>query len=300
MRKNIPFKNSTANGEHIKEQRLPQLLNRHTYTKAAFLRLGTGTRSLCKTVACLIIIMLSLSIQANARQPQVTNGKIVERLTAIERENQRLKEDITDLEDKHADLKEKNKELEAGLKEYEPFKFWAWILGILGVGSLLGLAWLYFKVIPGKVNSQVDEIIAKILTDRREDFLGLLKEYDLENSVKQRHQIVLLSHRNGSDDYHHRMLSKNGFQVKAFTRLDQLQQAAFNPDDILVINNDGNHWPTDQIQDFINAHPNYCFYFGKGMINPESARLDRFAAANFRTQFIGNLMNVLKYSHHQN
>ncbi|WP_181309023.1 NARF domain-containing protein [Rufibacter sp. XAAS-G3-1] len=300
MRKHIPIENLTGNGENIEGRCLSQPLNRHTSKKTAFLKLGTGARFLCKPVACLMFVMLSISIQATARQPRVTNGKIVERLTAIERDNQRLKEDIIELEGKHADLKEKNKELEAGLKRYEPFKFWAWILGGLGVGSILGLTWLYFKVIPGKVNSQVDEIIAKILTDRREDFLGLLKEYDFENSVKRRHQIVLLSHRNGSDDYHHRMLSKNGFQVKAFTRLEQLQQAVFNPDDILVINNDGNHWPADQIQDFINAHPNYCFYFGKGVINPESARLDRFAAANFRTQFIGNLMNVLKYSHHQN
>jgi hypothetical protein len=261
---------------------------------------NTNCRVFYKAVAGLLFLLLSCCIQAPAQQPPGTSTKIIERVNNIERENQGLKEDISDLEEKQADLKEKNKDLEADIKEYEPFKFWAWILGGLGFGSIIGLAFLYFKVIPGKVNSQVDTIITKILTDRREDFLGLLKEYDFEKSVKQRHQIILLSHRNGSDDYHHQMLSKNGFQVTAFTRLEQLQEAVFTPEDILVINNDGGHWPTDQIQDFIDAHPNYCFYFGKGMINPASARLDRFAAANFRTQFIGNLMNVLKYSHHQN
>lgn len=272
----------------------------NTYSHSKSVRVNAGGQVFYKAVTCLLFIFLSFCLPASAQQASETTTKISERLNSIERENQRLKEDISDLEEEQDDLKDINKDLEARLKEYEPFKFWAWILGGLGVTSIIGIAFLYFKVIPGKVNSQVDAIITKILTDRREDFLGLLKEYDFEKSVKQRHQIILLSHRNGSDDYHHRMLTKNGFQVTALTNLDQLQQAAFNPDDILVINNDGGHWPPDQIHDFIDAHPNYCFYFGKGIITPASTRLDRFAAANFRTQFIGNLMNVLKYSHHQN
>ncbi|WP_370731230.1 hypothetical protein [Fibrella arboris] len=228
-----------------------------------------------------------------SQQPQPSINVVAERLNSIERENQQLREDITRLEDA-------NKELTDSLKEYEPFKFWAWILAILGISSVGGLALLYFKVIPNKVNSQVDVIIAKLLTDRREDFLGLLKEYDFEKTVKQRHRIVLLSHRKGNDDYHHRMLTKNGFQVEAYTNLDQLQGIEFTADDIIIINNDGDHWAPDQVQVFINAHPNYCFYFGNGRISVEGERLNRFTAANFRTQFIGNLMNVLKYSHHQN
>lgn len=300
MKKIRPLKNLFFYVSRINDLFLSKLLKSHAFERIIYLKLSTSSQLLCKAAACLVFAFLSISIQATAKQPLTTNDKIVERIEAVERENQRLKEDLTDLKNKHTDLNDKNKELEAELKEYEPFKFWAWILGGLGFGNIIGLALLYYKVIPGKVNNQVDAIITKILTDRRQDFLSLLKEYDFENSVKQRHQIVLLSHRNGNDDYHHRMLTKNGFQVKAYTRLEQLQQAVFNPDDILVINNDGNHWPADHIQDFINAHPNYCFYFGKGIINPESARLDRFAAANFRTQFIGNLMNVLKYSHHQN
>jgi hypothetical protein len=270
------------------------------YSHSKTVRLKAGCQGFYKAITCLLFIFLSFCLPASAQRTSATSTKVIERINSIEQENQRLKDDISDLEEEQDDLKEKNKDLEATLKEYEPLKNGIWVLTVLGIGSLAGLAWLGFKHIPSKVNSQVDAIITKILTDRREDFLGLLKEYDFEKSVKQRHQIILLSHRSGSDDYHHRMLTKNGFQVTALTNLDQLHQAVFNPDDILVINNDGGHWPTDQIQDFIDAHPNYCFYFGKGMINPANTRLDRFAAANFRTQFIGNLMNVLKYSHHQN
>lgn len=237
---------------------------------------------------------------AISQQVQPTTGVVEERLNSLERENQRLRKDMTDQEDANKELKEKDKEIEASLKEYEPFKNWAWIMAILGISSVGGLALLYFKVIPNKVNNQVDAVIAKLLTDRREDFLGLLKEYDFEKTVKQRHKIVLLSHRNGSDDYHHKMLTKNGFQVQAFTNLEQLQGVDFTADDILIINNDGDHWDLGQIEEFINAHPNYCFYFGNGRITVDGEKLNRFTAANFRTQFIGNLMNVLKYSHHQN
>lgn len=241
----------------------------------------------------LFVGSLLISGTAISQQTQPSTSVVAERLNSLERENQQLRKDITKLEDA-------NKELTDSLKEYEPFKFWAWILAILGISSVGGLALLYFKVIPNKVNSQVDTIITKLLTDRREDFLGLLKEYDFEKTVKQRYKIVLLSHRNGNDDYHHRMLTKNGFQVEAYTNLDQLQGVDFTADDIIIINNDGDHWAPDQVQVFINAHPNYCFYFGNGRISVQGERLNRFTAANFRTQFIGNLMNVLKYSHHQN
>jgi hypothetical protein len=211
-----------------------------------------------------------------------------------------LKEDFSYLQRKQEDLQSKNKELEENLKEYEPFKFWAWILGVLGIGNIAGLLMLYCKVIPSKINSQVDEVIRKILNDRRNDFLSLLKEYDFEKVVKTRHRIVLLSHRSGNDDYHYKMLEKNGFTFTAFTKLEQLHEAEFTPDDVLIINNEGNYWSESDVQAFVNNHPNYCFYFGKGSINLVGDRRNRFAAANFRTQLIGNLMNVLKYSHHQN
>jgi hypothetical protein len=241
-----------------------------------------------------------ISLPSSAQKQRPTNDIIVERLNSLERENQRLREDITELKSENEELKSNDKELEAAVKEYEPLKNGIWILGIFGIGSAAGLLFLYFKFIPGKINSQVDIIIKKILTDRRDDFLGLLKQYDFEKEVKQRYRIVLLSHRSGSDDYHYKMLEKNGFNVTAFTNLSQLQEADFTPEDILVINNDGNHWPDTQVQAFINDHPNYCFYFGKGFISPEGDSRNRFAAASFRTQFIGNLMNALKYSHHQN
>lgn len=249
----------------------------------------------------IVIGYLLASVEPSfAQKAKPSTEAIIERLNSLERENQRIRKDVSDLEAEDKDLESKNKELEENLKDYEPFKFWGWILTGLGIGNIIGIAWLYLKVIPSKVNKQVDAIIAKHLTDRHEAFIGLLKEYDFEKAVKQRHQIVLLSHRNGSDDYHHRMLSKNGFQVKALTRLEQLQEADFTADDILVINNDGDHWPVDQVQAFINPLPNYCFYFGNGRVVVDDDRLSRFTAANFRTQFIGNLMNVLKYSHHQN
>ena len=247
-------------------------------------------------VACIILITETVT----AQNVQPNTGAIVERLNSLERENQRLLTDVNALKLANERLKMKSDSFDESLKEYEPFKFWSYILGILGFSSIAGILILWFKVIPNKVKSQVDAIITKLLTDRREDFLGLLKEYDFEKVIKQRHQIVLLSHRNGSDDYHVRMLEKNGFRVKPLTKLEQLQGAEFTDEDILVINNDGDHWPVEEVQAFISGLANSCIYFGNGRIIIDGERLNRFTAANFRTQFIGNLMNYLKYAHHQN
>lgn len=238
-----------------------------------------------------LFTLLPCPVSAQATQPNA--AVITERLNSIDRENQRLKEDIKELKEANDDLKEE-------IKEYEPFKYWSYVFTVLGLSSVAGILLLWFRIIPSKVSSQVDAIIAKLLTDRRDDFLGLLKEYDFEQVIKQRYQIVLLSHRNGSDDYHVRMLEKNGFRVKPLTKLEQLTGAEFSDDDILVINNDGDHWPVEEVQTFINGLANSCIYFGNGRIVIDGERLNRFTAANFRTQFIGNLMNYLKYAHHQN
>lgn len=252
--------------------------------------------TLC-SVAALILLIVGVSL---AQTTQPNTAVIVERLNSLERENQRFREDFKDLKKENEKLKEKDGDLEKSLKEYEPFKYWSYWLGLLGFVSVGGVILLWWKIIPKKVDTQVDAIITKLLTDRRDDLMSLLKEYDFEKSVKQRHQIVLLSHRNGSDDYHVRMLEKNGFKVKPFTKLEQLRGAEFADEDILVINNDGDHWTVEEVQGFINGLTNYCFYFGNGRVIINGDRLDRFTAANFRTQFIGNLMNVLKYTHHQN
>src|SRR5688572_30706142 len=134
------------------------------YSLSKPVRLNAGSQSFYKTVTCLLFIFLSFCLPAPAQQTSATSTKVIERVNSIERENQRLKEDISDLEEDQDDLKEKNKALEANLKEYEPLKNGIWVLTILGIGSLAGLAWLGFKHIPSKVNSQVDAIITKILT----------------------------------------------------------------------------------------------------------------------------------------
>jgi hypothetical protein len=235
--------------------------------------------------------------QAKSQKAKVGEAALIQRLNSLEKETQALKTNVADLKRQNQIINEKNKELEDSIGDYEPFKYWSYILTLLGISSIGGLAVLYFKIIPGKVNGQVDAIITKLLTDRRDDFLGLLKEYDFEKSVKSKHQIVLLSHRDGDDSYHFKMLDKNGFRVTPFTKLEHLTDAQFAEDDILVINNDGYHWKPEEVTAFINGLPNFCFYFGSGRIDIEGEGQNRFTAANFRTQFIGNLMNSLKYAH---
>ena len=246
------------------------------------------------------VCLLFFDFQVSAQQPSPNFDTVSEQLNSLERENYRLKEDIDFLKSQNGNLKSKYGELEKSLNELRPFKFWAWILGTLGVGSLLGLAWLYFEFIPEKVSEQFIKEIKRHLVDRRDDLMGLLKTYDHEKSIKDKHRIILLSHRNGDDKYLYKALAQNGFYVESHTKLEQLDTIDASSKDILVINNEGDHWSGEQIISFVNSSSNYCFYFGRGFISPEGDRRNQFAAASFRTQFIGNLMNLLKYSYHPN
>ena len=83
--------------------------------------------------------------------------------------------------------------------------------------------------------------------------------------------------------------------VRSLTTLEYLSEAQFTEDDILIINNEEGYWTTNEVQHFVHSHPNVCFYIGRGFIETEGDAVNRFAASNFRPQFIGNLMNVLKY-----
>lgn len=247
----------------------------------------------------LAIFWLLLSCGPVLAQGSPSNAEpLSEKINTLERDNQMLRSKMSLLSERQELLNEKTKDMKEELKQYEPFKYWAWVLAGLGGANILAVGFMVFGYIPRKTKGLIDTIITTILTDRREDFLGLLKEYDYEKAVKQRHQIVLLSHCDGSDGYYYSILEKNGFRVTPLTKLKQLEEAKFEPDDILVINNDSSHWSCDQVKAFIEKYPNRCFYIGKIQIDLKEDAKNRFAAANFKTQVVGNLMNLLKYVHH--
>ncbi|MCF2489132.1 NARF domain-containing protein [Dyadobacter sp. CY347] len=238
-----------------------------------------------------IILLTSYDVVAQDSTRKISQNSPAKDVQLHDGELQKIKGEIQDLQ-------KENKEFREDLDKIKPFENWAWVLMCFGVGSVAVWAWLILKYVPRKVKEQAEEKIAKLLTDRRDDFLSLLKDYDLEKVMKSKHQIVLMSHPTCEDNYHYEMLQKNGFQVKALTNVNQLNNAVFNENDVLVINNDGGHWEPGEVENFVMGCSNYCFYFGNGRINLDNERLNRFAAANFRTQFIGNLVNILKYSHH--
>jgi len=239
----------------------------------------------------IVVLIASSSVVAQDSVPRLSPNASATIVKLEIEELQKVKNDIED-------LRRANQEFREDLEKVKPFENWAWVLTCFGVGSVAVWVWLIFKYVPKKVRDQVDEKIAKLLTDRRDDFLGLLKDYDLEKAMKSKHKIVLMSHPSCQDTYHYEMLQRNGFQVDALTNVDELGTAQFSEGDVLVINNEGGYGDVGEVESFIKGCTNYCFYFGNGRINLENERLNRFAAANFRTQFIGNLVNILKYSHH--
>jgi NADH/NAD ratio-sensing transcriptional regulator Rex len=254
-----------------------------------------------RIILAITVTLLSLSFAkaSESQKPvvnstsQVLSSDIKGQIADLERENRNLKDDLARLDKKH-------KELADDIEDYKPFlEHWKLIIGgLLGLGSLVAGV-TYFYKIPAAAKEVFDSKIQKIFTDRREDFLAMLKGYDLDQEIKKRHKVILLTHPNGNDSYHHDLLIKHGFSVEPYTRVGTLAQTfatiTVTADDIVIINNEDAHWQMSEVHQFIHSTANCCFYIGRGAIDLQGDAINRFAAASFRAQFIGNLMNILKY-----
>lgn len=253
------------------------------------------------------VLFCSTSVVAQNQQAATAPS---EQLAILARENRFLREDLSRTQADLAKLQKEHDELSKTLDGYKPvLDHWQFVLGLFGILSVTtGIMW--FRKIPQAVKKMLDRVpelaqeqydaqIKQVFTDRRAELLAILKEYDADQEIKKKHRIILLTHRNGTDDYHHGLLTKHGFSVYPYTGVDTLAAAMatddIKPDDIIIINNEGKHWLPEEIQKFIHDNSQCCFYIGRGDIALDGEAISRFAAANFRPQFIGNLMNILRY-----
>jgi len=223
-----------------------------------------------------------------------------DRIISLERNNRNQTEDLARLQRISGEdinrLQKDYKELNGTVEEYEPFvKGWKWIFPLLGLSSLLGAAWVYFIKVPKKIIEEVDKKIVDLLTTRSEQLAAILSQYDTELLVKRTHNINLLVHQEEVDDFHFQELKKQGFKITSVKKINQLSDAQLAEDEIIVINNESGHWPKSDIEDLIHQHSNHFFYIGQENLAIKGTANNRFAAARVRTQFIGNLINVLKY-----
>jgi hypothetical protein len=232
-----------------------------------------------------------------------------QQVAELKSDNTRLKEDLAVLKEEVARLKqihtednarakEQQKEISDDVKDIKPFaEYWKlFLLSIVGVSSLWGL-WTYFKTIPAIARQEFETRISSIFQEKADDLYALMSGYDLDQAIKKKFKIVLLSHTD--DGYHRTLLKDHGFDVGYHPRIASLSEAhavaSIKPENILIINNEDEYWDLEQVQKFISEVPNHCFYIGKKHVPIEGEALHRFAAVNFRAQFIGNLMNVLRY-----
>jgi hypothetical protein len=236
----------------------------------------------------------------SASQQQVAelkheNTRLKEDLAAVKEDVIRLKQIHTE---DNARAKEQQKEISDDVKDIKPFaEYWKlFLLSIVGVSSLWGL-WTYFKTIPAIARKEFETRISSIFQERADDLYALMNGYDLDQGIKKKYKIVLLSH--ADDGYHHNLLKNHGFDVAYHPRIASLSEAnavaSIHPENVVIINNEDEYWDLEQVQTFISDIPNHCFYIGKKHVPIEGEALHRFAAVNFRAQFIGNLMNVLRY-----
>lgn len=243
-------------------------------------------------IAVLVVFLLSFTVQGKTEIE-----RSMEKVETLERQNQFRIEDLARANEKIKKIETDNQKLEAELNEYKPIldniKL---ILSIFGLSVLGGLIYVYWMYVPKKVAELVDAKISSILTDRRDDFIRLLKEYDIEQQVKKNFKIKVLTHPNAQDSYIVNLLSKNEFSVEAFSKVLSLNSVPLSPDDVIVINNEDGLWKNEEIAVFFQDINNYSFYFGKGIISLDSGSQNKFAAANIRTQIVSNLLNLLKYN----
>lgn len=243
-------------------------------------------------LALLVVLLLSFIVQGKTEIE-----RSMDKIETLERQNQFRIEDLARTNEKIKNLESTNQKLEAEINEYKPIlDHLNWILSIFSVSVLGGLIYMYWKYVPKKVAELVDSKISSILTDRRDDFIGLLKEYDIEQQVKKSFKIKVLTHPNAQDSYIVNLLRKNEFSVEAFSKVLSLNSVTLSPDDVIVINNEDGLWKNEEIAVFFKEINNYSFYFGKGIISLDSGRQNKFAAANIRTQIVSNLINLLKYN----
>ena len=253
---------------------------------------------LIKIIGLIFLVSFFVS-SARAQEVRSTQPDVNQKVFDLERNNQILQEDFARLQTNLDNLESNHQRLLNDFKSYEPvLRGWQAILWLLGATTLIGTAfsvWFMLIKFPKTVNEKVNKAIESVLADRRDQFIALLKEYDFEQAVKKKYQLVLLTHEKGSDSYHYDSLKQNGLNVRPLTTLEKLSDAQFDEGDILIINNDGGHWKADEVQEFVQSNSNVCFYIGRGIIETKGEAANRFAASNFRAQFIGNLINVLKY-----
>ncbi|RZK45199.1 MAG: hypothetical protein EOO61_00835 [Hymenobacter sp.] len=262
----------------------------------------TFNKSLKTAVFSGLLVCLSQVIYA--QQPGSKLPETAEdRITVLERNNRLLTEDLARLqrisnEDINR-LQKDYKDVDSTLDDYEPIlKGWKQILGTLGIitiGSAGGLMWFFFSKIPKKVDEEVNAQIATLLNTRNEQFRDMLNLYDADQLIKKTYKINLLLHQDETDEFHLQALRRQGFTVLPIKKISQLSDAQFAEDEVIVINNESKYWNTNDVEEFIHKHPNQCFYIGREPLDIKGEARNRFSAATVRAQFIGNLMNGLKY-----
>jgi|GEM_PF-3765378 len=211
--------------------------------------------------------------------------------------------DIQELTARLDKAEKKIVELSATVEEYESFyKHWQWVLGVFSIVSLgswgfsVFLKYIYIpKKIIEEVNKLIDASLKKTFNDRYDDFLSLLRGYDFDKKIKEKYKLIAITHPDDSETYHYKLLIKNGFSVTAYTNTGILKELPVATEEVIIINDEAGRWPKEEVEQFINTNENFCFYIGPKRIDPISSASNRFAASNIRTQFIGNLMNMLKY-----
>lgn len=255
----------------------------------------------------LVLIIWLLSFLSAFSQQQPASGPpqaTPQQIDDLVRANKLLQEDFGRMQTAYKDLKNDHDELQEKVKGYEPLlNNWGWMLGGFGGSCALAFLLLWFVKIPkliretsAKIEKRIDSEIDSVFTDRRDQFMALIKEYSHDEMAKKKHKLVMLTHPTCTDEFHLTVLKRHGFNVTAYTNVEQLSDATIEQQDIVIINNEGGQWRSDEIETFIAACGNICVYVGRGQINTPGEIANRFAAANVRGNFVANVLNTLKYN----
>jgi len=170
----------------------------------------------------------------------------------------------------------------------------AYIIGLIGIGSLISFFVFVKKYIAGKVREKVEKLVNELYKEKERELLEMARKQNEEFQLKETKSILVIGKNQKDNPFIERFFNEMGFRNVRYETLNQVK----DPDDydLLLFDNENlNIDHADLLAIMAKTKPgNFCLYFGPDRFDFKDFK-DRGNFANSRVQLYGNLINSLRY-----
>lgn len=156
------------------------------------------------------------------------------------------------------------------------------------VGIVIGYFSVYFKA-KKYANEKIIDSVEKIITEKKEKIIKLIKSIDEEYKLKTESKIIVISSDKGNEDFLKLFFSKN-----EFTKVDFLKtQDVSNHEnyDMIFFNNEEGDLGQSEIDKYTQAGNQVFLTFSKSRIDA----CENMNCSNSRITLYSNVINTLRY-----